>query len=162
MHVVHLFALNVLIVDQYEVVSGCGTIGGLSFIFTSPSEDLISIQKSDTSSMMNLTRTTDCPPPPPPRHPLPPLHHHCREGYYVGSMSSAFMVGRLLSAYGWGILSDRWGRRPVLLCGLGSIAVLSVAFGLSTSLAWAIICRQVRLRKDIWSRWCYVHGVGYF
>lgn len=51
------------------------------------------------------------------------------------------MIGRIFSAYAWGHVADRWGRRPVMLCGLCSIAVLSLAFGFATSLVWAIVCR---------------------
>lgn len=66
-------------------------------------------------------------------------------GYYAGFLSSAFMIGRMFSAYAWGHVADRWGRRPVMLCGLFCIAALSLAFGLSTSLAWAIVCRWGQL-----------------
>lgn len=37
---------------------------------------------------------------------------------YSGYMLSAFMFGQLLGSTPWGILSDRIGRRPVLLLGL--------------------------------------------
>lgn len=62
-------------------------------------------------------------------------------GYYAGYVSSAFMVGRVGSSYFWGRFADRHGRLPVIYMGLISMVVLSIAFGLSTSLLWALGCR---------------------
>lgn len=41
----------------------------------------------------------------------------------------------------WGLLSDRVGRRPVILGGLAGTCVSLLLFGLSTSLPWAIVTR---------------------
>lgn len=62
-------------------------------------------------------------------------------GYYAGYLSSALMVGRFVSSYFWGRFADRYGRLPVMYIGLSAIAVLSIAFGLSTSFWWAIFSR---------------------
>ncbi|CAN0223141.1 unnamed protein product [Pylaiella littoralis] len=62
-------------------------------------------------------------------------------GYYAGYLTSALMVGRFVSSYFWGRFADRYGRLPVMYIGLCSIAILSVAFGLSTSFWWAVSCR---------------------
>lgn len=43
--------------------------------------------------------------------------------------------------FGWGYVSDRIGRRPVLLVGLVGSGLGVAAFGLSFSYAWAIGCR---------------------
>jgi Major Facilitator Superfamily len=51
------------------------------------------------------------------------------------------MLGRFLTSYKWGVISDRIGRKPVLLLGITSVLVFSVAFGLSTSLWFAIVSR---------------------
>ena len=51
------------------------------------------------------------------------------------------MVGRFGSSYFWGRFADRYGRLPVMYVGLCSIALLSVAFGLSTTFLWAVTCR---------------------
>lgn len=64
-----------------------------------------------------------------------------KPGYYAGLLTSAFMMGRLVSAHVWGVVSDRYGRRLVLIVGLLSTAVLAVAFGFSTTLTWAFSCR---------------------
>lgn len=47
-------------------------------------------------------------------------------GLYVGVAASAFAVAQIASAFAWGVLADRVGRRPVLLLGMcgSSIAVL--------------------------------------
>jgi MFS family permease len=39
-------------------------------------------------------------------------------GYEAGLLGSAFSAGSLLGNVIWGIISDRYGRRPALLCGL--------------------------------------------
>eukprot|EP00904_Undaria_pinnatifida_P000536 jgi/Undpi1/10483/HiC_scaffold_29.g12933.m1 len=62
-------------------------------------------------------------------------------GYYAGALSSAFMVGRLFASHFWGLVSDRYGNRFVLVVGIVSNAVLSVAFGFSTTLTWAFTSR---------------------
>ncbi|CAN0190855.1 unnamed protein product, partial [Ectocarpus sp. 13 AM-2016] len=62
-------------------------------------------------------------------------------GYFAGLLSSSFMAGRVISAYFWGIIADRCGRRPVVLFSLVSTGVLAVAFGFSTTFLWALACR---------------------
>lgn len=39
-------------------------------------------------------------------------------GYYAGILGSAFSGGSLIGNILWGIVSDRYGRRPALLLGL--------------------------------------------
>jgi MFS family permease len=43
----------------------------------------------------------------------------------------------------WGKISDRYGRRPVLLCGLIGNALSTCLFGLSKNLAWAVGARAL-------------------
>ncbi|KAF9913037.1 hypothetical protein EC991_005905 [Linnemannia zychae] len=43
----------------------------------------------------------------------------------------------------WGYMSDRYGRRPILLLGLCGSTIACIFFGLSKSLAWAIISRSM-------------------
>jgi MFS family permease len=54
-------------------------------------------------------------------------------GTYVGIMASSYSLAGFLSSFAWGVASDRFGRRPVLLLGLcGSVgAMLMLAFARS-------------------------------
>ncbi|KAE9592774.1 putative major facilitator superfamily [Lupinus albus] len=60
---------------------------------------------------------------------------------YAGYVGSAFMLGRGLTSVLWGIISDRYGRKPVLVIGIISIVIFNTLFGLSTSLWMAIVTR---------------------
>ncbi|KAE9592767.1 putative major facilitator superfamily, cyclic nucleotide-regulated ion channel [Lupinus albus] len=40
---------------------------------------------------------------------------------YAGYVGSAFMIGRTLTSVLWGIIADRYGRKPVLLIGVFSV-----------------------------------------
>lgn len=64
-------------------------------------------------------------------------------GYYVGFLASSFSFAQLLTSFWWGWLSDRIGRRPVLLIGLVGNAFSLLLFGLSHSLTWAILTRTM-------------------
>ena len=64
-------------------------------------------------------------------------------GYYAGYISSSFMLGRSLSSYVWGKLSDIYGRKACLkICMLAS-AALSLAFGMSRTFAFALATRFI-------------------
>ena len=62
-------------------------------------------------------------------------------GYYAGLLTSAFMVGRLISSHYWGVVSDRFGCRLVMVVGLVTTVILSIAFGTTTMFTWAYIFR---------------------
>jgi MFS family permease len=62
-------------------------------------------------------------------------------GYYVGFITASFALAQLCSSMPWGWLSDKFGRRPVLLFGLVGNSVSIVCFGLSKSLTWCIVAR---------------------
>lgn len=59
-------------------------------------------------------------------------------GLWVGILVSAFSLAQLVSAPLWGRVSDRYGRRPALLVGLGSAAVAFVIFAHAESL-WVLL-----------------------
>lgn len=48
------------------------------------------------------------------------------------------MFGRFVSGYALGYVSDRVGRKPVIVVGLFFMIILSLVFGFSESFAWAI------------------------
>ena len=64
-------------------------------------------------------------------------------GTYSGLLASAFMFGRMLSSYPWGVLADVYGRRFVLLSSLTLSAVFSLLFGMSQSFAVAMSTRFI-------------------
>ncbi|HEY7213284.1 MAG TPA: MFS transporter, partial [Thermoanaerobaculia bacterium] len=59
-------------------------------------------------------------------------------------MISSFFLAQLLTAPLWGRLSDRYGRRPALLVGLGSSAVAFALFGLANSIWLLFLFRLVQ------------------
>ncbi|KAI6660866.1 Protein ZINC INDUCED FACILITATOR 1-like [Oopsacas minuta] len=62
-------------------------------------------------------------------------------GYKQGYLGTAFQVGKLCGVLVWGRLSDIYGRRPTMLCGLlGSITCI-LLFGFSQSFEWACTSR---------------------
>ncbi|XP_058078198.1 protein ZINC INDUCED FACILITATOR-LIKE 1-like isoform X2 [Magnolia sinica] len=62
-------------------------------------------------------------------------------GYYAGYVGSAYMVGRALTSVFWGVVADRYGRKPVIIIGTVSAVVFNTLFGLSTSFWMAISTR---------------------
>lgn len=65
-------------------------------------------------------------------------------GYSVGLLVSATMLGRIVGSYFWGVVADRYGRRPVIFVSLWATAAFAVAFGLSTTFSWALTFRYER------------------
>lgn len=57
---------------------------------------------------------------------------HVRVGVVIGLLMSSFSFMQFLCAPLWGRLSDRIGRRPVLMIGLGSSVVFYTLFGFAT------------------------------
>ncbi|KAL1932654.1 hypothetical protein VTP01DRAFT_8332 [Rhizomucor pusillus] len=64
-------------------------------------------------------------------------------GFYVGILTSTFALCQLLTGIPWGMLSDRVGRRPILLNGLFGTMIGILMFGLSKSFYWALFCRSL-------------------
>ena len=62
-------------------------------------------------------------------------------GYYAGVIESLFAIGQLLTAIFWGRLSDKIGRKPVMMTGLLGMAVSVILFGLQKTYCGLIICR---------------------
>jgi MFS family permease len=60
----------------------------------------------------------------------------------IGWLIASFSIAQLLSAPLWGRVSDRYGRRPALLIGLGASAAAYVVFGLAESL-WLLLLSRV-------------------
>ena len=61
---------------------------------------------------------------------------------HVGLLTGVYALGQLFFAPVWGRLSDRTGRRPVLLIGIAGYVVAQVLFGLATSL-WLLYAARI-------------------
>jgi DHA1 family bicyclomycin/chloramphenicol resistance-like MFS transporter len=71
------------------------------------------------------------------------------EGFGAPMSHAQLTLSTLLLAFGtsqlvWGPLSDRFGRRPVLLCGLGAYTMASVGCALAPSMLLLIVWRTVQ------------------
>jgi len=62
-------------------------------------------------------------------------------GYFAGWITGMFMIGRVMSSIPWGILADRWGRKPCLLISMLNVAVFGVLFGFSSNFVMAMVSR---------------------
>ena len=62
-------------------------------------------------------------------------------GLWVGLMMVSYSVAQFLFSPLWGSLSDRLGRKPIILVGLVGNTVFFTLFGISTSLLMALFAR---------------------
>lgn len=70
-------------------------------------------------------------------------------GYRAGFLGSSYSFGGLFGNLIWGVVSDKYGRRPALLSGVMGTAVLAACFGFSPTFVIACIFRFV---------WGFVNG----
>ena len=71
------------------------------------------------------------------------------QGFGASLSQAQLTLTALLLAFGcsqlfWGPLSDRFGRRPILLWGLGAYVLSALACALAPSMAWLIVWRAVQ------------------
>lgn len=59
-------------------------------------------------------------------------------GYYVGIMQSLFFLTQALTVLHWSRLSDRVGRKPVILMGIAGLSISMYCFGLSRTF-WGLV-----------------------
>lgn len=64
-------------------------------------------------------------------------------GMYVGLIASAFALAQFATNFMWGWLSDKIGRKPVVLCGTFLTALCFVAFGFCRTLWQAILVQAL-------------------
>lgn len=64
-------------------------------------------------------------------------------GFYSGMVDSMFAFAQLLTVYGYGRLSDRIGRKPVVLFSVFGVALSSGLFGFSRSFAHMMTARTI-------------------
>ena len=60
---------------------------------------------------------------------------------WAGITSAVFSLSQACTGILWGRASDRFGRKPVILCGMLCIMSTSLLWGFSRSLPWAILAR---------------------
>ena len=65
-------------------------------------------------------------------------------GSVVSLLVTMFAIAQLVSAPMWGRVSDRIGRRPALMIGLGGSAIAYVIFAFTNSLELLFLCRIVQ------------------
>lgn len=63
-------------------------------------------------------------------------------GFVVGVLVAGFAIAQLISAPMWGRFSDRYGRRPALLVGLGASAIAYIIFAYAGSL-WLLFLSRI-------------------
>lgn len=63
-------------------------------------------------------------------------------GFAVGVLVSSYALAQMVSAPLWGRVSDRYGRRPALLIGLGASAIAYIIFGFAVSL-WMLLASRL-------------------
>ena len=63
--------------------------------------------------------------------------------FWAGITSTVFSFSQALTGIFWGRLSDRFGRKPIILTALTCVLLSALLFGFSQSLIWAIIARAV-------------------
>ncbi|KAK2634536.1 hypothetical protein Ddye_029328 [Dipteronia dyeriana] len=62
-------------------------------------------------------------------------------GSYAGYVGASFMLGRALTSVLWGIVADRYGRKPVIIIGTSTVVIFNTLFGLSVNFWMAVITR---------------------
>jgi MFS family permease len=64
-------------------------------------------------------------------------------GYYVGLMQSLFFLTQAFTVLQWSRLSDRVGRKPVILTGLAGLSLSMYCFGLSKTFWGLVLSRSL-------------------
>ncbi|KAJ3741132.1 major facilitator superfamily domain-containing protein [Lentinula detonsa] len=67
-----------------------------------------------------------------------------KTGYYAGVIESVFFLAECLTVLMWGMASDRFGRRPILLIGPLGLFFGALGFGLSTSYWQLVMFRSIQ------------------
>jgi len=61
----------------------------------------------------------------------------------VGLLIGVYNISEMIFSPGWGRLSDRFGRRPVILASLGGAMLVPIAFGIAKSMSMALAVRAL-------------------
>lgn len=71
------------------------------------------------------------------------IGHEEGASFYSGLLVSAYAVAETMTAMGWGVLSDRYGRKPIVLSGLGGVAISCLILGFAPNYWVALVARFV-------------------
>lgn len=63
--------------------------------------------------------------------------------FYSGLLVSAYAVAETITSMGWGMLSDRYGRKPIVLCGLTGVAISCLIIGFAQNYWVAFAARLI-------------------
>ena len=66
-----------------------------------------------------------------------------KNAMYAGMVTSAFAFAEFSTGVFWGRLSDKFGRKPILLTGLAVTGISMLLFGFAPNLATALIARAL-------------------
>ena len=69
--------------------------------------------------------------------------HESEISVYAGMVTSAFAFAEFSSGVAWGRLSDKIGRKPILLTGLAGTAISMLIFGFAPNLPVALLARAL-------------------
>ncbi|KAF8826735.1 hypothetical protein HHX47_DHR5000890 [Lentinula edodes] len=87
-----------------------------------------------------------------------------KTGYYAGVIESVFFLAECFTVLMWGMASDRFGRRPVLLIGPLGLFFGAIGFGLSTS--YSQLLADASNLADVFAfnpmMWCLGGTIGPF
>ena len=61
--------------------------------------------------------------------------------FHIGLLTSIYPFFQLLFVVVWGKLSDRYGRKPIIICGLIGFVIMQLLTGLATSLTMLYVAR---------------------
>lgn len=70
--------------------------------------------------------------------------HMSGDGAVVSLLTATFAIVQLVSAPMWGRVSDRFGRRPAMMIGLGGSALAYLVFAYAPTLDWLFLSRIVQ------------------
>ncbi|XP_047141801.1 uncharacterized protein LOC105846928 [Hydra vulgaris] len=64
-------------------------------------------------------------------------------GRYVGLVSSAMSVSRVISSTTWGFICDKYGKKVSLLCAGAGLTMATFMFGFSYNIIWTVVTRSM-------------------
>ena len=67
---------------------------------------------------------------------------------HIGLLTGVYALGQLFFAPVWGRWSDRIGRKPLILIGIGGYVIAQVLYGLATSL-WLLYAARISLLPNV-------------